>query len=147
MHPQTILVSMPSSCAIFCRNRTLKRRSSRQKSSNRIQAGTPTDEDEDHDLEEQGPERDSEVSNTLPTVAAEEAEEEGEEELVTLVEVPDPQWISLYSGQANKHEARSLEPATLYRFRVCAHNSAGMSEWSGSSEVRITEVIFPKTRK
>lgn len=46
----------------------------------------------------------------------------------------EPQFSPLYSGSGRIYEARSLEPATTYLFRVCAVNSAGASEWSDSVE-------------
>ena len=41
-------------------------------------------------------------------------------------------------GPSKCFEAKSLEPATTYQFRVCAVNSAGASDWS-----EITEASTP----
>jgi hypothetical protein len=45
------------------------------------------------------------------------------------------EYSSCYVGTANQFEVRSLVPATTYRFRVSALNSAGRSEWSNIVEV------------
>jgi len=43
-------------------------------------------------------------------------------------------FTNIYTGPSRSFEARSLEPATTYQFRVCAVNSAGASDWSELSE-------------
>ena len=47
-------------------------------------------------------------------------------------------FTNIFTGPSRSFEARSLEPATTYQFRVCAVNSAGASEWS-----EITEASTP----
>ena len=53
-------------------------------------------------------------------------EEEEEKELY---------WENLYQGKNDSYQARNLEPATVYLFRVSAINSAGASVWSEPVEV------------
>ena len=43
-------------------------------------------------------------------------------------------FTNIYTGPSRTFEARSLEPATTYQFRVCAVNSAGASDWSELTE-------------
>ena len=47
----------------------------------------------------------------------------------------EPEYIQIYSGISQSYDARNLDPATTYVFRVCAINSAGTSEWSPTKEV------------
>merc|ERR1719412_2122155 len=44
-------------------------------------------------------------------------------------------FTNIYTGPSRSFDARSLEPATTYQFRVCAVNSAGASDWSDLTEV------------
>ena len=46
-----------------------------------------------------------------------------------------PEFVQIYCGSARAYDARNLDPATTYLFRVCAVNSAGPSEWSPNREV------------
>ena len=42
---------------------------------------------------------------------------------------------TVYKGGNSHHEARNLDPATTYLFRVSAANAAGTSEWSTETAV------------
>ena len=48
--------------------------------------------------------------------------------------VKEPAFKTIYTGSQASYEARNLDPATTYMFRVCATNSAGSSEWSTGTE-------------
>ena len=47
----------------------------------------------------------------------------------------EPEYIQLYCGINRSYDARNLDAATTYTFRVCAVNAAGTSEWSPAKEV------------
>jgi hypothetical protein len=71
------------------------------------------------------------TTNEDPEPADEEAfidDNDGDDEPKEL------QFTKLYTGSGRTFDARSLEPATTYLFRLCAVNSAGASEWSEPSE-------------
>jgi len=62
-------------------------------------------------------------------------EEEDKEPKVYLEDVEgEPEWSQAYRGSATQCELRALQPACLYRFRLAATNSAGVSEWSEFAE-------------
>ncbi len=46
-----------------------------------------------------------------------------------------PEFVQIYCGSARAYDARNLDPASTYLFRVCAVNSAGPSEWSPNREI------------
>eukprot|EP00095_Tigriopus_kingsejongensis_P003703 maker-scaffold382_size189932-snap-gene-0.26 protein:Tk03703 transcript:maker-scaffold382_size189932-snap-gene-0.26-mRNA-1 annotation:"fibronectin type-iii domain-containing protein 3a" len=70
------------------------------------------------------------------TKAVEIDDEEQEEEAITYVEDIEPDFQIAYTGTANQFEAKSLEPASVYHFRLCAINGAGHSAWSNLTEIR-----------
>ena len=50
-------------------------------------------------------------------------------------ELEPPEFVTIYNGNQSSFEARNLDPATTYMFRVCASNAAGSSGWSSSTKV------------
>lgn len=60
--------------------------------------------------------------------------EEEEEEVIDDELPKELLFTNIYTGPNRTFEARSLEPATTYQFRVCAVNSAGASDWSELTE-------------
>ncbi|XP_059082249.1 fibronectin type-III domain-containing protein 3A-like isoform X2 [Tigriopus californicus] len=63
--------------------------------------------------------------------------EDVEEEAVIFEEVVrGSEYHTIYTGAALQFEAKGLEPACVYHFRMCAVNAAGPSLWSNDTEIR-----------
>ena len=71
-----------------------------------------------------------------------EGQENSPSVIVTEEFVEEPKFVSLYTGPGTQFEAKHLEPATVYQFRVCAVNNAGPSDWSNSVEVREIDTMY-----
>lgn len=93
------------------------------------------DEDELSDSDEEDfPRRSIAQLKSKPT---KEELKEAEEPLDEVIDDELPKellFTNIYTGPNRTFEARSLEPATTYQFRVCAVNSAGASDWSELTE-------------
>lgn len=59
-----------------------------------------------------------------------------QQELATTAADQPLKFVTLYSGPQSSFEARNLNPATTYLFRVGAVNAAGPSNWSEGVEVQ-----------
>ncbi len=86
---------------------------------------------EDEDEESQDEEEEAEdLEEETQSVEPEEVEQIVDEDVAS------PEFVKIYGGPNLNFDAKSLEPAALYYFRICAVNAAGQSEWSNSTETR-----------
>ncbi len=99
---------------------------STRRRSNDFKADAASDDDDDVDKHKKSATKSSKAEASAAPIAQPDPEPDVNR---------DPEYIPIYSGISQSYDARNLDPATTYVFRVCAVNAAGTSEWSPTKEV------------